>query len=357
MYFIRKREVARMLAKKSEYTLAELTDGLDVTIKGNPDCVIRGVCTIDKAQPDRITFLNTFLTKRYRQYLPDTKAGAVILSKNDAEDCPVNAVISNNPYLTYAQIAGRFSNQAPFIPGIHATAVLQEGAQVDPSACIGPYAVIGRDAKIGARVVIGPHSVIGDGATIDDDSLLDAHVTIYHHVTIGKRVRIASGARLGGDGFGFANHQGQWFNVPQLGGLEVGDDVQIGTNATIDRGALESTVIGNGVKLDGQVQVGHNVKIGAHTIIAGSVGIAGSAEIGKYCMIGGGSLINGHITICDKTVVAGSTGVEKSITEPGMYASGIIGALPFKEFTRRNARIHRLEAMADRIKALEEKQV
>lgn len=344
-----------MLAKKSEYTLAELVEGLDVTIKGNPDCIIRGVCAIDKAQPDRITFLNTFLTKRYRQYLPDTQAAAVILGEKDVDVCPVNAIISKNPYLTYAQIASRFGRQVAHEASIHATAIVDKSAQIDSTASIGPYVVIGANVKIGARAVIGPHCVIQDNVSIGDDSTLDPRVMVYHGVTIGKRARILAAAVLGGDGFGFANNTGRWVNVPQLGTVEIGNDVQIGSNTIIDRGALENTVISDGVKLDGNIQVGHNVKIGAHTILAGSVAIAGSAEIGNYCMIGGGSLINGHISICDKVVIAGSTDVEKSISEPGMYASGIIGVLPFKEFTRNNARFHRLGAMAERIKALEER--
>lgn len=345
--------VIKNLTKKSEYTLAELVEGLDVTIKGNPDCIIRGVCPIESAQADRITFLNTFLTKRYRQYLPETQAAAVILTQDDADDCPVNAVISANPYFTYAQIAGHFREQMMSAPGIHATAIIEEGAQVDSTASIGAYAVVGRHTTIGAHAVIGSHCVIGDNVVIGDETVLDAHAVIYQGVFIGKRSKIASGAVIGGEGFGYANHKGQWFNVPQLGTVEIGDDVDVGVNTSIDRGALGNTVIGNGVKLDNQIQVGHNVKIGEHTIVAGCVGIAGSAEIGKYCMIGGGSLINGHISICDKAVIAGSTGVESSITEPGMYASGVIGALPFKEFRRSNARFHRLESMSERIKALE----
>ncbi len=355
MYFREGEVVKSTVLKKSEYTLAELVEGLDVTIKGNPDCLIRGVCSIESAQPDRITFINTFLTKRYRQALPTTQAGAVILTKDDVDDCPVNAVISSNPYLTYAQVAERFRDQVTHVPGIHPTAVVEEGAYIDPTASIGAYTVIGRNAKIGAHAVLGSHCVVGANVSIGDESHLDARVTIYQGVIIGKRARIASGVVIGSEGFGYANHQGQWFNVPQLGSVEIGDDVDIGANTTIDRGALENTIIGNGVKLDNQIQIGHNVKIGAHTIIAGCVGIAGSAEIGRYCMIGGGSLINGHIVICDKAVIAGGTGVDKSITEPGMYASGVIGAMPFKEFRRQNARFHRLEAMAERIKALEER--
>lgn len=345
-----------MLAKKSEYTLAELIEGLDVTIKGDPNCLVRGVCPIENAKPDRITFLNTFLTKRYRQYLPETKAAAVILTKNDADACPVNAIISSNPYLTYAQIAGRFRDQTMCTPGIHPTAIIHESAQVDTSASIGPYVVIGRNSKIGAQVVLGPHCVVEDNASIGEGSVLDAYVLVCQRVTIGKRVRMGAKAIIGDEGFGFANHQGQWVKVPQLGSTEIGDDVDIGAMTTIDRGALENTVIGNGVKLDNNIQIGHNVKIGAHTIIAGCVGIAGSAEIGKHCMIGGGALINGHLSICDKVVIAGGTGVEKSITEPGMYSSGIVGVLPFKEFTRNNARFYRMQAMADRIKALEERE-
>lgn len=341
------------MAKKSQYTLAELVDGLDVTIKGDPNFLIRGVSPIHNAESDRITFVNTFLTKKYRQYLAGTKAGAVILTEADAAECPVNAIITRNPYYIYAKVAALFDDQAKAAAGVHSSVVCHAGAEVDPTASIGAYSVIGHHAKIGANVVIGAGSVIGDHVEIGEDTQLDANVTIYHKVKIGKRTRIASGVVIGADGFGFANQQGAWHKVPQLGTVEIGDDVDIGANTTIDRGALENTVIENGVKLDNLIQIGHNVRIGENTIIAGCVGIAGSAVIGKHCMIGGGSLIIGHITICDKAVIMGGSGVEKSVTEPGMYASGVLGITPFQQFSKNNARFYRLESLFERVKTLE----
>lgn len=332
------------------YTLTELTVGLDATIRGERDCLISGVSPIQQAQPGHITFLTN---SRYRKYLPATRAAAVILSEADAGECPVNTVICHNPYYIYARIAAFFEMKPALSDGIHPTAVIGEHGQIHPTARIGAHCVIGARVRIGPKVVLGPGCRIGDDTTIAEQTRLDAGVTIYHSVNIGRRVRLSSGVVIGSDGFGFANEKGAWHKVPQLGGVDIGDDVDIGANTTIDRGAVENTVIEEGVKLDNLIQVGHNVRIGAHTIIAACVGISGSAVIGRHCMIGGAALIGGHLTIADHVVLTGLTTVTRSIREPGMYSSGIIGAVPNQEFLKNNARFYRLENLMQRVKNLE----
>ena len=333
-----------------QFTLQQLTNELDVQIKGDGNCVIHGVSPIQHASSGHISFLNNSL---YKKYLSVTEASAVILSAADAVDCNVNAVITADPYYVYAKIATFFAEKPALAVGIHATAVIGANAHIDASASIGAHCVIGAHARIGAQVVIGPNSVVGDFVEIDADTHMDANVTLYHHVKIGKRARIASGVVIGSDGFGFANYKGTWHKVPQLGSVEIGDDVDIGANTSIDRGAVENTVIENGVKLDNLIQVGHNVRIGAHTVIAGCVGIAGSAVIGKHCMIGGATMIAGHITIADKVMITGGTSVSSSIREPGLYSSGIVGVVTNREFRKNNARFHRLGHLTERVKALE----
>ncbi len=333
-----------------QFTLSELTKGLDVAIQGNPDCVITGVSPVHQAEAGHITFLSN---PQYRKYLPDTRAAAVILKPEDATGCKVSAVISSNPYYVYAKIAGYFDSQPEVTPGIHPSAVIGKNCEIDPTASIGPNCTINDHSSVAAGAVIGANCVIGNYVTIGAETRLDAGVTIYHRVHIGKRCRLASGVVVGSDGFGFANQKGAWHKVPQLGGVEIGDDVDIGANTTIDRGAVDSTVIEDGVKLDNLIQVGHNVRIGAHTVIAGCVGIAGSTNIGKYCMIGGASNFAGHLSVADKVIITGMTAVTKSINESGMYSSGIVGAVPNHEFLKNNARFHRLENLMQRVKSLE----
>ncbi len=334
------------------YKLSELIKNLEaVTIKGDPDCLISGVCTIQHAQPGCIAFLTNSL---YRQYLQTTQAAAVILTEADAVNCPVNAVISKNPHYTYAKIASFFEDQTKISPGIHSSAVVGSDCQLSPTAIIGANAVIGNHVSIASHVVIGPGTIIGNNVSIGESTQLDARVTIYANVKIGKRVHILSGAVIGSDGFGFANQKGSWHKVPQLGSVEIGDDVDIGANTTIDRGTVENTVIEEGVKLDNLIQVAHNVRIGAHTVIAGCVAIAGSAEIGKHCLIGGTAKIAGHVKIADQVILTGNTGVTKSITQPGMYSSGVKGAVPNLEFRKTNARIRRLDHLMQRVKTLED---
>jgi len=335
---------------QKQFTLAELVKDLDVTIKGNPDFIITGVCPIEKAKPGCITFLTNSL---YRKHLATTAAGAVILSEKDVVEAPINMIVTRNPHYVYAKIAEFFDDKPKTAAGIHPTAVIGEGADIDSSASIGPYSVIGAHVKIGAQAVVGAQCVVGDFSELGEGCQLDARVTVYHNVRIGKRSRITSGAVIGSDGFGWANQKGTWHKVPQLGGVEIGDDVDVGANTTIDRGAVEDTVIENGVKLDNLIQVAHNVRIGANTVVAGCVGIAGSATIGKNCMIGGASNINGHIKIADNVMITGMTAVTRSIQEPGLYSSGILGAVPNEEFRRNNARFHRLGNLMQRVKDLE----
>jgi UDP-3-O-[3-hydroxymyristoyl] glucosamine N-acyltransferase len=333
-----------------QFTIAELTKGLDVTIQGDSHCLISGVCTIQQARPGFLTFLTN---PHYRKYLATTDASAVILTAEDAVDCPANAIISRNPYYIYSQIAAFFEIKPSLQKGVHLSAVIGRDCVIDPSAVIAATCVLGDRVKIGANVIVGAGAVIGDDVEIGDDSQLDPNVTIYARVRMGKRARIMSGVVLGGDGFGFANNKGAWHKVPQLGTVVIGDDVDIGANTTVDRGAVGDTVIGNGVKLDNLIQVGHNTQIGDNTIIAGCVAIAGSTEIGRNCMIGGATCFAGHLSVADGVIVTGMTAVTKSITEPGMYSSGIVGAVPTQEFRKNNARFHRLENLMQRVKSLE----
>lgn len=337
-------------SNSKSFKLSELVNNLDVRIKGDPDCEITGISPVQQAEPGHITFLNNPL---YRKYLPETKAAAVILKPDDAEACKANAVICANPHYIYAKIAGYFHHIEPADAGIHESAVIGKSCKIHPLASIGAHCSIGNHVEIGAGTVIEANCSIGNHVVIGAAAHFDAGVTVYHGVRIGNRCRIASGVVIGSDGFGFANQNGVWHKVPQLGSVDIGDDVDIGANTTIDRGAVENTVIEDGVKLDNLIQVGHNVRIGAHTIIAGCVGIAGSTNIGKCCMIGGASNFAGHLSVADKVIITGMTAVTKSITEPGMYSSGIVGAVPNHEFLKNNARFHRLENLMLRVKALE----
>jgi UDP-3-O-[3-hydroxymyristoyl] glucosamine N-acyltransferase len=339
-----------MKQQKMQYTLAELVTGLDATIKGNPDYVIRGVCTIQQARPECITFLANPL---YKKFLTSTEAGAVILTESDSADCSVNAIISRDPSYTYAKIATYFEQKPKPLAGIHPSVVIGQNCQIDPTASIGPHCAIGDDVKIGKNVIIGSSCSIGMGTEIDENTQLDSRVTLYHYIKLGKRVVIASGVVIGSDGFGIAKHKGIWQKIPQLGRVLIEDDVEIGANCTIDRGAIDDTVIEKGVKLDNLVQIGHNVRIGEYTAIAGCVGIAGSSVIGKNCLIGGQAGVAGHISIADNVMITGASAITKSIREPGIYSSGVGGVVTNQEWRKNTARVHRLEQMAQRIKALE----
>nr|AQQ74527.1 hypothetical protein [uncultured bacterium] len=331
------------------FRLEELARRCGGELRGDPDCSIRSVAALDRAGPGDIAFLSDV---QYRRHLARTGASAVILEARFLPDCPTHAIVSTNPYLAFARVAQALHPPPPVVAGIHSSAVIGEGAVVDPQAAVGAHAVIGEGATIGERTWIGPGAVVGAGVRIGAECRLEANVTVHPGTRIGARVLIHSGAVIGGDGFGFANDRGQWVKIPQLGGVIIGDDVEIGANTTIDRGALGDTVIEEGVKLDNQVQIAHNVRIGAHTAIAGCTGVAGSTSIGRYCAIGGGVGISGHLEIADGVQLTGTTFVSQSIRERGVYSSG----MPFEPvaaWRRTFVRIRQLDAMAKRIDELE----
>ncbi|MCV6638124.1 UDP-3-O-(3-hydroxymyristoyl)glucosamine N-acyltransferase [Candidatus Albibeggiatoa sp. nov. NOAA] len=283
------------------------------------DVSISGIASLRQASSQQVSF---FSNRLYRDDLTQTQAAAVILSAKDVNYSPVPALIMDNPYLGYAHAARLLNPQPKPQTGIHPTAWVSPDAQVAESASIGAQAVIEAGVQIGKNVEIGAGCVVGHNVQLGDNSRLIANVTLCAQTQVGQRCTIYPGAVIGADGFGLANDNGQWVKVPQLGKVVIGDDVDIGANTTIDRGALEDTIISNGVKLDNQIQIAHNVFIGEHTAIAGCVGIAGSTRIGKHCMIAGGVGIVGHIEITDNVQVTGGSIVLQSITESGIYSSG-----------------------------------
>ena len=331
--------------------LGDLADAVGVELSGDPAIEITGVGTLEKAREGEISFLSN---PKYRRYLQVTRASAVILGPREAEHCHVAVLISNNPYLTYARVASRLFPQAEHPAGIHPSAVVCASAEIDASAWIGPCAVVGERVRIGAGVFIGPGSVVDDDCVIGDSSRLVARVTLCRGTQIGARCLLHPGAVIGSDGFGLANDAGRWEKVPQLGRVVLGNDVEIGANTTIDRGALEDTVLADGVKLDNLIQIAHNVIIGEHSAIAGACGIAGSTKIGKYCTMGGMTGLAGHLTIGDNVHFSGATPVTRSFTDPGYY-SGNLPAMNNSDWRKAVARIRQLDDMAKRLKALEKR--
>jgi len=329
-------------------TLGEIVERFGGQLRGDAGRVVDGLATLANAVPTGLTFL---ANPKYRHQLTSTRAAAVILSPEFAADCPVAAILTDQPYLYYARVAAWLVPPPPVEAGIHASAVV--ASPVPASVCVGPQVVIGRNVRLGENVVIGAGCVLGDGVEIGDDSRLYARVTVYHGCRLGRRVIVHAGAVIGSDGFGLAReHDGRWQKIPQIGAVRIGDDVEIGANTTIDRGALEDTVIEEGVKLDNQIQVAHNVVIGAHSAIAGCVGIAGSARIGKRCTIGGAAVILGHLSLADDVHVSAGTLIGKSIARPGTY-TGTVPFLVHGNWLRNFAHLRGLSALADRIRALE----
>ncbi|MGH8398262.1 MAG: UDP-3-O-(3-hydroxymyristoyl)glucosamine N-acyltransferase [Gammaproteobacteria bacterium] len=334
-----------------ECTLAELAERCGAILRGDGNTRIHGVDTLTRAGPGTIAFLSN---PHYRRYLSDTKAAAVILAPVDADSCPAPALVSNNPYLVYARVATLLAPKLVVRKGVDADARVHPAARVSNEAWIGPGAVVEENVVIAEGASIGPNCVVMAGAQVQGHSRLVANVTVCHDVRIGKRTLIHPGVVIGADGFGIARDGEQWTKVPQLGSVLIGDDVEIGANTTIDRGALEDTVIGDGVKLDNLIQIGHNVRIGEHTAIAGCVGISGSAIIGRRCMLGGAVGVVGHIEICDDVTVTGMTVVSHSINEPGVYS----GSLPMDtaaQWRKNSVRFRQLDDLARRLIAIEKK--
>jgi UDP-3-O-[3-hydroxymyristoyl] glucosamine N-acyltransferase len=332
----------------STASLGELAVRFGCTLQGDPDIRVAHVATLERADPQAIAFL---ANPRYRRFLPQTKAGAVVLDAKLAAECPVAALIAKNPYAIYAHIATLLHPAPPVVPGRHASAIVDPSAVIDPSASVGPLAVIGARARIGARCAIGPGCVLLDDVTLGADTRLVANVTLCNSVVLGERCLLHPGVVIGGDGFGLAPADGEWVKVPQIGGVRIGNDVEIGASTTIDRGAIEDTVLEDGVKLDNQIQIGHNVRIGAHTAIAGCSGVSGSTTIGARCMLGGMVGVAGHLTICDDVVVTGRSFVNSSIRKPGYYSGGLT-VDETTRFRKNAARFHRLDELARQVRRL-----
>ncbi len=330
-------------------TLAELAQQVGGHVQGDGAVGITGIGTLQSACVGQISFL---ANPRYRKFLHATQASAVIVAQDDAAECPGNALIVANPYVAYARIAGLFADRRAGDGGVHANAVVSPSARLGARVTIGPHSVIGEDTVVGDDVWIGAGCVLGRNVTLGAGGWLEANVTLWHDTRVGKRVLIHPGAVIGADGFGLANDNGVWVKVPQLGSVRIGDDVEIGANTTIDRGALEDTLIEDGVKLDNLIQIGHNVHIGAHTAIAACTAIAGSTKIGKYCGIGGCVGIVGHLEIADHVQITGMSMVTQSIPEADVYSSGT--PLESNAQWRKNfARFKHLDDMWRRIKHLE----
>lgn len=338
-------------SERKSYSLRELVGRFGGEVVGNPDTRVRQVATLQNAGPDTITFL---ANERYLYQLKDLRAAAIIVGDSLRGATELPRVVCANPYAYFAQVSNLLNPARPARPGRHATAVIDPTAVIAEDAEVGPLAVIGKNVRIGARSRIGAGCVIGDGATLGEEALVHAHVTIYDNCVIGNRVILHSGVIIGADGFGLAMTGERWLKVPQIGRVVIGDDVEIGANTTVDRGAIDDTVIEEGVKLDNQIQIAHNVRIGAHTAIAACAGVAGSARIGRYCRIGGASGIAGHITIADHVEISAHTLITKSIEQPGVYT----GAYPFdinRAWRRNAAHLRHLNDLVDRVHTLEQK--
>lgn len=334
------------------YTLQQLAEHVGAQLHGDGAALISAVGTLENASAGHITFLSN---SKYRKYLQATQASAVLLTASELEFCPVAALVVADPYVAFAKIAQLLdTTPAAAATGIAATAQIASDVVLGADVAIGHHVVIEAGAVIGDRVQIGAGSVIGAGAVIGNDCKLWPNVTLFHRVRLGERCIINSGAVIGADGFGFANQRGQWLKIPQVGTVVIGHDCDIGANTTIDRGALEDTVIGNNVILDNQVQIAHNVHIGDHTAIAGCTVVAGSTKIGRYCIIGGACAINGHMEICDGVQITGMSMIIKSITEKGIYSSGT-PAQTNLEWRKNSARYRNLDQMYQRLRELEQR--
>jgi len=329
--------------------LAELAVRFGCELQGDPDALVERVAPLQEASAGSIAFL---ANPRYRRFLAGTRATAVVLDASAAADCPVAALVTRNPYATYARIAQLLHPSPPVEAGRHPSAVVEDGAQVDASAWIGPLAYVASGAAIGPRAFVGPGSVVLAGARVGADTRLVARITLCEGVRIGERCLLHPGCVIGADGFGQAPDAGVYVKVPQVGSVVLGNDVEVGANTTIDRGAIGDTLIGDGVKIDNQVQIGHNVRVGEHTVIAGCTGISGSAVIGRRCMIGGMVGVVGHLEICDDVAITGRTMVSSSIRQPGVYSSAL-HADEAKRFRRNAARFQQLDELARRVRRLE----
>ncbi len=332
------------------YSLGELAVRFWLTLHGDPETRVTHVGSLSTAADGALTFI---AHTKLADQLDSLRSSAVILPAALAERSPVDALVSPNPHADFARIATLLHPPPSGPAGVHPSAVIDPSAQIDPSAHVGAQVVIGAGVSIGPRVYVGPGSVIGEGVQIAEDVCLVARVTLLARVTLGARCWVQPGAVIGAEGFGYAPEGERWIHVPQVGTVHIGADVEIGANTTIDRGALDDTIIAEGVKIDNLVQIGHNCTIGAHSALAGCVGLAGSSHIGERCRLGGGVGVAGHLRICDDVTLTGFTLVTSDIREPGFYSSGI-PASPTAEWRRSVARLKRLDRAEGRQRKKEE---
>ncbi|AYN27468.1 UDP-3-O-(3-hydroxymyristoyl)glucosamine N-acyltransferase [Buttiauxella sp. 3AFRM03] len=335
----------------SSIRLADLAQQLDAELHGDGELVITGVASMQTAKAGQITFM---VNPRYREQLAVCQASAVVMTEADLPFAHSAALVVNNPYLTYARMAQILDSTPQPAQNIASGAVVDATATLGKNVAIGANAVIESGVVLGDNVVIGPGCFVGKNTNIGAGTRLWANVSIYHEIQIGEQCLVQSGTVIGSDGFGYANDRGNWVKIPQLGRVIIGDRVEIGACTTIDRGALDDTIIGNGVIIDNQCQIAHNVVIGDNTAVAGGVIMAGSLKIGRYCMIGGASVINGHMEICDKVTVTGMGMVMRPITEPGVYSSGI-PLQPNKVWRKTAALVMNIDEISKRLKSVEKK--
>lgn len=327
------------------FSVGAIARRFDLTLRGDPTSAVDGVGTLAGAGPRQIAFL---ANPTYRAQVGECRAAAIVLREADAMLAPGAVLISRNPYADFARIAGLFERRPRATAGVHPSAVIAPGAVVDPTASIGPHCIVEDGARIEAGALLGPACIVGADCVVGVDARLVARVTLVERVRLGQRVLIHPGAVIGADGFGLAHSVDGWTKVPQLGGVQIGDDCEIGANTTIDRGAIEDTVLEHDVRLDNQIQIGHNVRIGAHTAMAGCSAVAGSTRIGSWCLIGGAVGIVGHLEICDRVTITAMSLVTHTIRAPGEYSSGT--PLQANRLWRKNAaRFRQLDALARRI--------
>lgn len=336
--------------EQREYTAGELAERFGLSLRGDAGLRLRGVGTLARAGEDRLAFL---ANPKYRAQLSDSRAGAVVMREEDAADHAGTALIARDPYVAFARLAALFEPRPERPAGVHPMADVHPTATIAGDAHIGAFVSVGARSRIEAGATVGPGCVIGEDCVVGAGCELVARVTLVTRVRLGRRVLVHPGAVIGADGFGIAmpregDGAGHWLKVPQLGGVVVGDDCEIGANTTIDRGAIEDTVLGDDVRLDNQIQIAHNVVIGDHTALAGCAAVAGSARIGRYCLIGGGAGVLGHLEICDKVVITAMSLVSHSIRTPGEYSSGL-PLMDNRSWRRNAARFKQLDRLARRV--------
>lgn len=329
------------------FTLAEIAAQLGGDVLGDPQTRIAQVASVGKAGEGDITFL---ANPKFRSQLASCKASAVILRADAADDFAGPRIVVANPYAYYARIATLLNPYVAGFSGVHPSAVLE--SSVPDSVAVGPNVVVGKGVILGAGVVLNAGCVIGDGASIGDGTVLYPKVIVYHDCQIGSRCILHSGAVIGADGFGFAPDGMDWVKIPQIGRVVIGDNVEIGANTTVDRGAIDDTIIEDGCKLDNLVHIGHNCVIGKNSVIAGCAGVAGSTVFGEHCIVGGAGMISGHLNIVAGTTISGGSTLMKSIAKPGVYTS-VFPIDTHEDWLRNASHLRRLSKLADRISELE----